>query len=340
MPNRYDYLREVQKSDVDEIEEVQKFNPYHGYHGYFSTAENSTYFQIRTKDPSKQHWADMAIERAKQRYAESQASSTPKKVKVKVKNPNSSQSGPSQPKENFVNACGKDYAKYLEQTVADSPEVVRKVWDKYGDKIRIDDIYDPRECYIPGEGIHIHMARDLQGDSAHAPHEVTLHESGHAIDEMLGKRFGTLRTYFGTNIPKSYAEFWNNGEFSKTLKQETKSYIQNYQKKLSEKRHTRVPIEEARKELAFEMSTKSMNNARAYHAVSDIMGGATNGAFRGPYGHSKAYWTGDSRSYGHDVSVEAFAHMFSAGANSESLGLIQEIYPKSYGLFLQMLEEA
>ena len=67
---RYDELIEVEKR-YDEIEEVRKFNPYHGYHGYFSTANGATSMTIRTKDPSKQHMADMAIDRAKNGAASS-----------------------------------------------------------------------------------------------------------------------------------------------------------------------------------------------------------------------------------------------------------------------------
>lgn len=68
--SRYDELIEVEKR-YDEIEEVRKFNPYHGYHGYFSTANGATSMTIRTKDPSKQHMADMAIDRAKNGAASS-----------------------------------------------------------------------------------------------------------------------------------------------------------------------------------------------------------------------------------------------------------------------------
>lgn len=51
------------------IEEVEKFNPYHDNRGRFSTANSHTSFTIRTKDPNKQHMADMAIAREKERAA-------------------------------------------------------------------------------------------------------------------------------------------------------------------------------------------------------------------------------------------------------------------------------
>lgn len=60
----------------DEIEEIGKFNPYHDSKGRFATSSGYASFTIRTKDPSKQHMADMAIAREKDR-ASGGGSSTP-----------------------------------------------------------------------------------------------------------------------------------------------------------------------------------------------------------------------------------------------------------------------
>lgn len=60
----------IDKADddlIDEIEEVEKFNPYHDSRGRFSTANSAASFTHRTRDPSKQHWADAAIAREKDR---------------------------------------------------------------------------------------------------------------------------------------------------------------------------------------------------------------------------------------------------------------------------------
>lgn len=330
MPNRYDYLCEVQKSDVDEIEEIQKFNPYHGYHGYFSTAENSTYFQIRTKDPSKQHWADMAIERAKQRYAESQASSGSKKVKVKVKEKPTT---PPKPKENFAKAYGSlQDAEKIEQIMSNAPKEVKEVWDRYAENIKIAETDVKRPYFYPlDSSIHINTYQDRNGSMSFEPFQATLHESGHAIDFTLGKeRLGKQFKY------ASFAEHWNNGEFSKTLVAETDKYIKNYQAELTQKRHHRVAIGDARSELGFSMFRWDIKERQC---VSDIVEGATKGKFSGPSGHGKTYWTGGTRSAGNDVAVEAFAHMFEAHANPKEMAKIKEIYPKSYDCFLRMMKE-
>lgn len=49
------------------FEEVMKFNPYHDARGRFASATGYATFTIRTKDPKKQHMADMAISRMKQK---------------------------------------------------------------------------------------------------------------------------------------------------------------------------------------------------------------------------------------------------------------------------------
>lgn len=52
------------------FEEILKFNPYHDSRGRFASSTSATSFTIRTKDPSKQHMADMAIAREKERNAQ------------------------------------------------------------------------------------------------------------------------------------------------------------------------------------------------------------------------------------------------------------------------------
>lgn len=74
-----DVIHEVAKADpqrFDHIVEVEKFNPYHDERGRFATANGYASFTIRTKDPSKQHMANAAIAREKERAAAAAAAST------------------------------------------------------------------------------------------------------------------------------------------------------------------------------------------------------------------------------------------------------------------------
>ena len=66
----------IGKSDPDRfdvIEEIEKFNPYHDERGRFATSTGYSSFTIRTRDPGKQHMADAAIAREKERAAAEEA---------------------------------------------------------------------------------------------------------------------------------------------------------------------------------------------------------------------------------------------------------------------------
>ena len=49
---------------------VEKFNPYHDQLGRFATANSYASFTTHTRDPKKQHWANMAMARLKQQQAQ------------------------------------------------------------------------------------------------------------------------------------------------------------------------------------------------------------------------------------------------------------------------------
>ena len=51
------------------FDDILKFNPYHDSRGRFASANSATSFTYQTKDPSKQHLADRAREREKERQA-------------------------------------------------------------------------------------------------------------------------------------------------------------------------------------------------------------------------------------------------------------------------------
>lgn len=62
---------------IVEIVEVEKFNPYHDRLGRFATADGAASFTVRTRDPSKQHMADAAVAREKERDAKEKESKKP-----------------------------------------------------------------------------------------------------------------------------------------------------------------------------------------------------------------------------------------------------------------------
>lgn len=54
------------------FDEILKFNPYHDSRGRFASANSYSQFTIRTRDPKKQHMADAAVAREKERHKKQQ----------------------------------------------------------------------------------------------------------------------------------------------------------------------------------------------------------------------------------------------------------------------------
>lgn len=108
--------------------DIEKFNPYHDRLGRFASAGNYNYFTIRTKDPKKQHMADMAIAREKERNGGAGAGGG---------NSNNGEFGISQEQhsklENLVNSSYFAAAKYRKE-IGMSDEDFSKFKEKYYSK--------------------------------------------------------------------------------------------------------------------------------------------------------------------------------------------------------------
>lgn len=87
----YVYLDEVTATSksysgaaAKSFSEVLKFNPYHDSKGRFTSGNGGSvsFMTIQTRDPKKQHMADKAIARAKEKAAATQAAKQPKKKRT------------------------------------------------------------------------------------------------------------------------------------------------------------------------------------------------------------------------------------------------------------------
>lgn len=136
--SRYEEIQEVSKTG-----EVKKFNPFHDSLGRFSSAQGYASFTTRTKDPNKQHMADMAIARMKQ-----QAATTP--------------AAPPKPTKNFDRLGFADYddadyhqlfngrGYYKQQNLTASQ---RKAADNY-----LEDFPEPGSLYSHSQNLNNKMA--------------------------------------------------------------------------------------------------------------------------------------------------------------------------------------
>ena len=102
-----------------ELLPIEKFNPYHDRLGMFARAGNAASFTIRTKDPSKQHWADMAVAREKEKNSASQSvvAKPPKKKTTlpKEEKPSSNNQGKSTLSQKTLDKCKEVEAKSVKR---------------------------------------------------------------------------------------------------------------------------------------------------------------------------------------------------------------------------------
>lgn len=310
----FDYIEEIQKGRYDTIVEVEKFNPYHDARGRFSSAGSATSF---TYKPGQGKMYDNAIAREKERLAAM---------------------GPA-PKKGLAAGLGDDHAKAIEKLMQENaPEEVRKMWDKYGDDIEVADANYTKTPKFSVGGIYVNIEADASGTKtrsgqpAREPYQTTIHESAHAVDDIVSAKVGY-----------DFAVKHNGGKFESLLIKESSDYIKSYQKELQNKRGSKVSIDEARKELS--MSLFAENDYLSTGMLSDILGGATKGKFQGTSGHAKQYWTGWKDYFGnvhdqHSVATEAFAHFTSTAANSKAATRLKSVFPESYKEYQSMCQFA
>ena len=102
--------------------EIDKFNPFHDARGRFSTANGGVSFTFRTRDPNKQHWADMAAAREAERTKDWPDSK--KKPEMSVK-------------QGLANGLGQHHAEAMEKLISAAPQEIQDIWNKYGGEIQV-----------------------------------------------------------------------------------------------------------------------------------------------------------------------------------------------------------
>ena len=130
----------------DYIFELKKFNPYHDDRGRFATANRYSSFTIRKKDPGKQHWADLAIAREKDKYNNGRQNYLPETKKPKNKKPKEQKPKEQKPKQTTNKPQGEtktsDFtpAKTKKEAVKYAQEKLGFEKVSYGTKIDLETI--------------------------------------------------------------------------------------------------------------------------------------------------------------------------------------------------------
>ncbi len=243
-----------------------------------------------------------------------------------------------------------------------------KLWEKYESQIEVADINVKDGAYAKGKKIWVNLDEDALGNDWQNPYQVHFHESGHAIDS-LAQYHPSIDNKFA--IGKHYSSKYKDGLFPETIVNEVNEMVSKVDKELKElfkqnknnydwllenkfidkwdyaeiKNRGYVPsfIEiKYKKEYAYKKLSKELMKipSKARADLSDILEGATSGRIQLGFGHGVKYWR--DRTYGgirDGLATETFAEMLdSTFASNESLEVIKKYLPKSYELFLEMLE--
>ena len=253
----------------------------------------------------------------------------------------------------------------MQQMVEDcGNDDLKQIWNEQHTNIRVGSTNKRSKQYCVGQYIHVNAKGNPKGDSFNRPHEVTFHESGHAIDHLLQKKVSTK--------PFHASALWKDGLFPNTIKDEVQAlvdertakakadwdahkgdwkwltdngYIEGYRYWWYQSngywQGRKDP--ELSQTIGYKMLEKEIRALPdlSMASLSDMLEGATNGRVSCGFGHGKNYWTNRTREGVSDgLATEAFAEMVAAEcANSDSLDTIKQYLPKSYGVFCDMLKD-
>ena len=151
---------------------------------------------------------------------------------------------------------------------------------------------------------------------------MVFHEYGHHADYVLNRKYGD------GNQMKAFSETYRDGILGKTIKEEAMQHIKDFAAK-----NNITDIVEAEHKFCHQIKNELTLLQRA--DISDMFEPVMSNKCSYPFGvgHGSAYWK--NRNNG----KEGFAEMYSATVNNlDSLEQIKRFFPKSYKIFLEMLE--
>ena len=273
----------------------------------------------------------------------------------------------------LANKIGKEHYDALRDKVETCDnESLKKVWQKHESKVMVADAHHKGGAYCQLRSIRMDIEKDAKGTWYKPPYSVTMHESTHAIDFVLGD-------YEPGKGKVEFCVRYKDGLFGKTIADEVNGRISELDKEMKAvfKVHgndakwlidngyitshdvqyafgKQLPVK-YKKDMAYQKFVRDLNKtawdvvgknenerfARATIDISDMVEGATKGKIG--QGHGAGYWRkpffkrkGENAA----LAIEAFAEMTSATAtNPDSLAVIKKILPKSYKVYQEMLEE-
>lgn len=222
-------------------------------------------------------------------------------------------------------AYGKKHRNVIAQLLSDAPAAVQNVWNDCVDNFHcLEPKYRGTQAfYSPSrDGVKLNISAAARGSEYQTPYQVVFHEYGHHADYVLNRKYGD------GNQMKAFSETYRDGILGKTIKEEAMQHIKDFAAK-----NNITDIVEAEHKFCHQIKNELTLLQRA--DISDMFEPVMSNKCSYPFGvgHGSAYWK--NRNNG----KEGFAEMYSATVNNlDSLEQIKRFFPKSYKIFLEMLE--
>lgn len=280
----------------------------------------------------------------------------------------------------IAKSVGKDrYDGICDALDAAKDTGAKSLYMKYIDDVGVLDSKSRGGAYCQFTSISWNAEKDSVDSKLRKAHSVFYHESGHAIDHLLGN---------GKGVGWFYSTGWNNGEFSTTIKDEVKDWVESIKKELKDglKAHAsdiewlkahklisdwdlsrlenyakqngvsvedilskKVKIPDAKYNMpkvvnhnAYKIIEQEMENIKNSENGDWKMSDISDILEGATKGGIQCGW-GHGKSYWKhtDVAVEAFAEMMQAHTvGNESLEVLEKYLPKSVDAFRRMCKDA
>lgn len=268
------------------------------------------------------------------------------------------------PNNAIYDAYGAEAYAKMQAVAAQGDEKSRKFWEKNVQHVGVAETNrtDGKAFCDWWRKIHLSLQTEMNPVRLdETPFEVTFHEGFHAIDMFLGEKVS--QSPF-----KMYSAIWENGRFPATIEAEVQRLVGEHANRIKELMANK-DVNGLKDELGlrwyryyfgyghgdvfeFVKYEKSMAYKALEHEVrmlsdvergrlSNVLSGATKGKINCGYAHTNKYWRdGMENGVNTNLACEAAAEFFDTSmANKAGFDTMKKYLPKSYGVFMEMLDD-
>lgn len=241
--------------------------------------------------------------------------------------------------DNLKSKMDDKYVQTAEQMLSDAPDVAKKVWTKYSDKMKLNRTNETGAHYDPlKEYVNLSLEETFDKDGEKKPKGDTFfHEFAHNIDDVAYRehKLGASGHYTQHFYSEKYGMTWE-----EVMQKEVNGIVnakhKEYQKMFKDGELQLAWSDKWKKADSYDRMTREFQKMGIYDtsAFSDIFSGVTKNKLRIYWGHSTSYW----KDRGNLVAFEAFANLFGAiVASYETYEIAKEILPETVEVFEELL---